>query len=129
MSNQYFGVGNNYNTGENQMNLGFGLDQVNGQQPVQGNNSGLFGVGGAVSNGLNIAGGLFNAYTGYQQLKLAQDQASTNNAFAQTNLANQARTYNTNLEERYKSRASAQGNTENAGLAGYMEQNRVSGSI
>lgn len=95
------------------------------------NDIGFFDQGGGFGNvmgGFNALAGGVNAYTGLKQLGLAEDTFKFNKEAFSTNLANQAKTINSQLEDRQRGRiANNPGAYES--LATYMDKNRVSGRV
>lgn len=81
-----------------------------------------------VATGLNALSGITQAYTGLQQLSLARDSFAFNRDLATTNLSNQARTVNTQLEDRQVRRLDAQGR-DYSSLSSYLQKSRVSGTV
>lgn len=80
--------------------------------------------GSTITGGLQAASGLWGAYNGMQQTKLAEQQMA--NSLNQWNkiYTNQVSSYNTSLEDRQNARVAAQGaNQQDA--ASYMEKNRL----
>lgn len=75
--------------------------------------------------GLDAIGSLANIYGGFQANKLAKDQLSFAKDVTNTNLNNQIKSYNTALEDRARSRATAE-NRDQASADAYIEANRLS---
>lgn len=75
--------------------------------------------------GLGALGSLANIYGGFQANKLAKDQLSFTKDITNTNLNNSIKTYNTALEDRARSRATAE-NRDQASADAYIEANRLS---
>ena len=102
---------------------GFGGMQLNPTPPVQGSgfgfNQGTIGLG---LQGLSSIGGLWNAF---QAQKLAKDQFKFTKEFANTNLNNSIKSYNTQLEDRGRSRAVVEGQTIDQ-AQDYLDRNRLS---
>jgi hypothetical protein len=68
--------------------------------------------------------GLVNAYTGYKQLQLGQDELVQNKREFDLNFGNQRQSYNTQIEDRQRARLSASpGGYES--LSTYLDKNRV----
>lgn len=102
----------------------------------------IFGAGGfgmnkgtfnTVGQGIGALGDLASIYFGIQQLGLAEDQYNTNKAFGNRNIANQAQTINTSLENRYRAALANKGySTEGGGhleaLDTYLAKSKVDGS-
>lgn len=96
---------------------------------------GLFGGGGALGTGMNgfqlggdILGGLKTLgglYMGIRQLGLANKQFKLSRDFANANLTNQTKAYNTNLADREASRASFTGMSPQQAQA-YVSSNSLS---
>lgn len=72
--------------------------------------------------GLNTLGNVWGAW---QANKLAKDQLNFTKQFANANLNNQIKSYNTALEDRSRSRAAAEGQTS-AEAQAYVDRNRLS---
>ena len=85
--------------------------------------------------GIQALGGLAGAYTGIKQLGLQKDQFNLQKQYAATNLANQAKTVNLQLEDKYRRMLdNAQGNsTVDANSLGtldqYLAKHGVSGKV
>lgn len=75
-----------------------------------------------ILGGLQTAGGLYNAFQGN---RLARDQFRFSKEFANTNLNNSMQTYNTQLEDRARSRAVVEGQSD-AERDAYIAANRLS---
>ena len=80
--------------------------------------------GSTITEGLQAASGLWGAYNGMQQTKLAKQQMSNSLNQWNKNYANQVASYNTRLEDRQNARVAAQGNYQQD-TASYMEKNRL----
>ena len=80
--------------------------------------------GSTITGGLQAAAGLWGAYNGMQQTKLAKQQMA--NSLNQWNkgYANQVASYNTRLEDRHRAIVSAQGGNEQD-VDSYMAKNRL----
>ena len=80
--------------------------------------------GSTITGGLQAAAGLWGAYNGMQQTKLAKQQMA--NSLNQWNKSynNQVSSYNTRLEDRQNARVAAQGNYQQD-TASYMAKNRL----
>lgn len=80
--------------------------------------------GSTITGGLQGAAGLWGAYNGMQQTKLAKQQMA--NSLNQWNkiYANQVASYNTRLEDRQNARVGANPNAYES-TASYMEKNRL----
>ncbi len=139
------------------LGAGTGTGKVVQEQPsildrILGKTSGIFngGVGGLLGkigigtkegqvSGKDLGellsgfGGLYGAYQGGQALDQAKDQFDFQKGIANTNLANQAQTINTQLADRQRARIASTGNN-NANntyesLNSYLKNNQVSGKI
>ncbi|QHJ80082.1 MAG: hypothetical protein [Caudoviricetes sp.] len=75
--------------------------------------------------GLGALGSLANIYGGFQANKLAKDQLSFTKDVTNTNLNNQIKSYNTQLEDRARSRAVAE-NRDQSSADAYIEKNKLS---
>ena len=73
--------------------------------------------------GLNTIGNIWGAW---QANKLAKDQLNFTKNFANRNLANQTKSYNTALEDRARARAAVEGQTA-AEAQAYIDKNRLKG--
>lgn len=73
--------------------------------------------------GLNALGNMWGAW---QAQKLAKDQLNFTKDFANRNLANQTKAYNTALEDRGRSRAFMEGQSA-AEAQAYIDRNRLPG--
>lgn len=80
--------------------------------------------GSTITGGLQAASGLWGAYNGMQQTKLAKQQMANSLNQWNKNYANQVASYNTRLEDRQNARVAAQGNYQQD-TASYMEKNRL----
>lgn len=69
-------------------------------------------------------GTLGNLYAGFKQLSLANKQFQFQKEFANANLANQIKSYNTALEDRARARAAMEGQSPEQARA-YVEQNKM----
>lgn len=94
-----------------------------------GKNKDGFAVGGAILQG---AGSLWSAWNGFQQNKQAEKQFAFEKQAYNTNLANQAQTINTQLEDRQRARIGGTGDGNASGnyesLNTYMANNKVDGT-
>lgn len=79
--------------------------------------------GTAMLGGLQALGGLWSAYNGMQQTKLAKQSLSNSIAQWNKNYNNQVSTYNTQLEGKAQARYNA--NNNNPTAAEYMAKNRL----
>lgn len=75
--------------------------------------------------GLGAIGSLANIYGGFQANKLAKDQLSFTKNITNTNLNNSIQSYNTALEDRARSRATAE-NRSQSSADEYIEKNKLS---
>lgn len=80
--------------------------------------------GSTITGGLQGAAGLWGAYNGMQQTKLAKQQMANSLDQWNKNYANQVASYNTRLEDRQNARVSANPNAYES-TASYMEKNRL----
>lgn len=76
----------------------------------------------AFGNVIQGVGGLANAYIGLEQLDLAKDAAKFTREAYQTNLRNQTRDYNTQLQERRKRYLERTGGYSDDALKNYMDK-------
>jgi hypothetical protein len=91
-----------------------------GQLGGQAGSSGLLGLG---QLGLSGIGGLGQLWTALGALDLAKQQFNFQKGFANTNLANQTKSYNTALADKANSRYFTQGAPQDA--AGYISANSL----
>ena len=80
--------------------------------------------GATVTGGLQAAAGLWGAYNGMQQTKLAKQQMANSLNQWNKNYANQVASYNTRLEDRQNARYAAQGANQQD-PSSYMDKNRL----
>ena len=80
--------------------------------------------GSTITGGLQAAAGLWGAYNGMQQTKLAKQQMANSLNQWNKNYANQVASYNTRLEDRQNARVAAQGANQQD-TASYMAKNRL----
>lgn len=80
--------------------------------------------GSTITGGLQAATGLWGAYNGMQQTKLAKQQMANSLNQWNKNYANQVASYNTRLEDRQNARVAAQGANQQD-TASYMAKNRL----
>ena len=80
--------------------------------------------GSTITGGLQAAAGLWGAYNGMQQTKLAKQQMANSLNQWNKNYANQVASYNTRLEDRQNARVAAQGEYQQD-TASYMAKNRL----
>ena len=80
--------------------------------------------GTTIMGGLQAASGLWGAYNGMQQTKLAKQQMTNSLNQWNKNYANQVSSYNTRLEDRQNARVASQGNYHQD-TTSYMDKNRL----
>ena len=80
--------------------------------------------GSTITGGLQGAAGLWGAYNGMQQTKLAKQQMANSLNQWNKSYANQVASYNTRLEDRQNARVAAQGANQQD-TASYMDKNRL----
>ena len=80
--------------------------------------------GSTITGGLQAASGLWGAYNGMQQTKLAKQQMANSLNQWNKNYANQVASYNTRLEDRQNARVAAQGANQQD-TASYMAKNQL----
>ena len=80
--------------------------------------------GSTITGGLQAASGLWGAYNGMQQTKLAKQQMANSLNQWNKSYANQVASYNTRLEDRQNARVAAQGANQQD-TASYMDKNRL----
>ena len=80
--------------------------------------------GSTITGGLQAASGLWGAYNGMQQTKLAKQQMANSLNQWNKSYANQVSSYNTRLEDRQNARVAAQGANQQD-TASYMDKNRL----
>lgn len=85
------------------------------------------GWGGMAKFGVDTVVGLGELYAASKALELSRDQFDFNKQFAETNLANQTKTYNTRLEDRATARAVMEGRSDEERDA-YIAKNRLGGA-
>ena len=113
----------NYNPGAAiGMNAGTGLNNptsfLSGSANQLGMNVPTFQLG------LGALGSLANIYSGLQANKLAKDQLNFTKSVTNTNLNNQIKSYNTALEDRARSRATAE-NRDQSSADAYIAANKL----
>ncbi len=113
-SQQSFGVPNA--TGGGGGNLGF----------FNPNNTNFGWNANTLNFGMQGLMGLGNLWGAWQSNKLARDQLNFTKDFANRNLANQTKAYNTALEDRGRARAAVEGQTS-AEAQAYIDRNRLKG--
>ena len=74
--------------------------------------------------GLGALGSLAGIYSGFQANKLAKDQLNFTKSVTNTNLNNQIKSYNTALEDRARSRATAE-NRDQSTADAYIAANKL----
>lgn len=74
--------------------------------------------------GLGALGSLAGIYGGFQANKLAKDQLNFTKSVTNTNLNNQIKSYNTALEDRARSRATAE-NRDQSSANAYIAANKL----
>ena len=80
--------------------------------------------GSTITGGLQAASGLWGAYNGMQQTKLAKQQMANSLNQWNKNYDNQVAAYNTRLEDRQNARVAAQGANQQD-TSSYMDKNRL----
>lgn len=80
--------------------------------------------GSTITGGLQAAAGLWGAYNGMQQTKLAKQQMANSLSQWNKSYVNQVSSYNTRLEDRQNARVAAQGANQQD-TASYMTKNRL----
>ena len=80
--------------------------------------------GSTIMGGLQAASGLWGAYNGMQQTKLAKQQMANSLNQWNKSYANQVASYNTRLEDRQNARVAAQGANQQD-PSSYMDKNRL----
>lgn len=93
------------------------LTAVQNQNPTQGGSAFVgsdgsmtgFGMGSLALGGVQAGLGLYNAYLGSRQYSLAKKQFNFEKALARVNLANQAKTINTEYDTSARGAAAMQG--------------------
>lgn len=80
--------------------------------------------GSTITGGLQAAAGLWGAYNGMQQTKVAKQQMANSLDQWNKSYANQVASYNTRLEDRQNARVAAQGANQQDN-ASYMAKNRL----
>lgn len=110
-------------------NINTDVNAGGGAMDWLGKNKDGFAVGGAILQG---AGSLWSAWNGFQQNKQAEKQFAFEKQAYNTNLANQAQTINTQLEDRQRARIGGTGDGNASGnyesLNTYMANNKVDGT-
>lgn len=80
--------------------------------------------GSTITGGLQAAAGLWGAYNGMQQTKLAKQQMANSLSQWNKSYTNQVSAYNTRLEDRQRARVTAQGDYQQD-VDSYMAKNRL----
>lgn len=117
-----------------------GVGNTGMKQLIYGNGSGGGGMGGGISDnafdgkfGMNIPtfqlglqgiGMGLNFWNAFQAQKLAKEQFNFQKEFANKNLANQIKSYNTSLEDRGRARAAMEGQSAEEAQT-YIDNNRL----
>lgn len=100
----------------------------NNINPINGNvlKPGFFGEGGMAQIGIGAIGTLGSLWNSFQQSKIAKKSLALQEKTFETNLANQTQSYNTELEDRIRTRYAAEGR-ENADAQAdsYIEKNKL----
>ena len=84
---------------------------------------GFFGQGGAAQIGLGAISTLGSLWNSFQQSKIANKSLKLQERAFETNLSNQTQTYNTELEDRIRTRYAAEGRSDQADA--YVERNKL----
>ena len=80
--------------------------------------------GSTITGGLQAASGLWGAYNGMQQTKLAKQQMANSLNQWNKSYANQVSSYNTRLEDRQRARVGSNPNAYES-VDSYMQKNRI----
>ena len=80
--------------------------------------------GSTITGGLQAGAGLWGAFNGMQQTKLAKQQMANSLNQWNKNYANQVSSYNTRLEDRQRARVAAQGANQQD-VDSYMAKNHL----
>lgn len=113
----------NYNPGAAiGMNAGTGLTTPASFLPGSANQLGMNVP--TFQLGLGALGSLAGIYSGFQANKLAKDQLNFTKSVTNTNLNNQIKSYNTALEDRARSRATAE-NRDQSSADAYIAANKL----
>lgn len=80
--------------------------------------------GSTITGGLQAASGLWGAYNGMQQTKLAKQQMANSLSQWNKSYTNQVSSYNTRLEDRHRAAVAAQGANQ-PDMDSYMAKNRL----
>ena len=84
-----------------------------------GNGMGPMGIANMAIGGLQALG---NMWLGFKAQKLANKQFDFQKKFAETDLVNSIKSYNSSLEDRHRSRASIEGRSAESGNQAYLAQ-------
>jgi hypothetical protein len=85
---------------------------------------GMFGQGGYAQMGISAIGTLGSLWNSFQQSKLAKKSLQFQEKTFETNLGNQTKTYNTELEDRIRTRYAAEGRDSGAADS-YIAKNKL----
>ena len=113
----------NYNPGT-AMGMGAGLGVASPTSFMSGSANQLGMNVPTFQLGLGALGSLANIYSGFQANKLAKDQLNFTKSVTNTNLNNQIKSYNTALEDRARSRATAE-NRDQSTADAYIAANKL----
>jgi hypothetical protein len=102
------------------------------QQTVEGldgvktttGNPGVFGKGGLAQTGIAAISTLGSLWNSFQQNKIAKKSLALQERTFETNLGNQTKTYNTELEDRIRTRYASEGRDSSEADA-YVEKNKL----
>lgn len=101
------------------------MDALKKAQEDAASKAGVFGKNlDTAKFGLDSLNALSGLYTGLQGLKQAKAQFNFQKEFANTNMANQIKAYNTALTDRTNARAVQEGNTSPQQIADYIKANQ-----
>ena len=126
-----FGSGVDSTTGEPMSTSGYGLRYTPQTPGVPDSSTSEFGLNMDTAKfGLEGLRAIGNLYGGFQASNLANKQFNFAKDYANTNLVNQIKSYNTRLEDRANSRASYLADTAPANYArDYVDQNKLSRTV
>jgi len=99
------------------------IEGVDGVKTTTGN-PGLFGKGGLAQTGIAAIGTLGSLWSSFQQNKIAKKSLALQERTFETNLGNQTKTYNTELEDRIRTRYASEGRDSSEADA-YVEKNKL----
>lgn len=85
---------------------------------------GFFGQGGMAQIGLGAINTLGSLWNSFQQNKIAKKSLALQERTFETNLSNQTKTYNTELEDRIRTRYAAEGR-DSSQADNYIEKNKL----